>query len=261
MVIHGVGKTAIIEGLAYRIQQKNVPESLQKYTILETSAARLNNNCMFNGMLEKRVLELFNSLKDEKNVILFIDEIHTLIGAGANIEKGSQDIANMIKPYITNENIKIIGATTISEYNEYILPDKAFARRFNVIKVDEPNEDNLEEILYNTILNHSKNYSVKIAKDYARIVSKALVAATQKNRRNTMNIMYNPDLAVEIISNAFGYARLYDKKEISSDEFKRAYNNSNKVFGKLLLPDSKNALKPKLKGQIIKVDFAASKKN
>lgn len=236
-----------------------MPKSLENYTIVETSAAKLNSNCTFNGMLEKRVIELFESLKNEKNVILFIDEIHTIIGTGATAQKESLDIANIIKPYITDDNIKIIGATTISEYNEFIVPDKAFSRRFNVIKIDEPTGKQLEDILYNTIVNHSKTYNVKVLESLAREVSKKLVSSTTKEHRDINNIMYNPDLSIEIISNAFGYARLYDKKEITSNEFKQAFNNSNKVRGNLSLSDNKNALKPKIGSNIIKVDFRDGK--
>lgn len=202
-------------------------------------------------MLEKRVIELFEALKYEKNVILFIDEIHTFIGTGKSIDRESLDIANMIKPYITEDNIKIIGATTISEYNEFIVPDKAFSRRFNTITVEEPKDKQLQNILYNTIKNHSKTYDIKISDELANDVSKSLVLYTSKEHRDLNNVMYNPDLSIEIISNAFGYARLYDKKEITSDEFKTAFGNSNKVRGNLSLSNSKKALKAK----IIHVDF------
>lgn len=211
-------------------------------------------------MLEKRVIELFESLKHEKNVILFIDEIHTIIGTGISTQRESLDIANIIKPYITNDNIKIIGATTISEYNEFIVPDKAFSRRFNTIKIDEPTGKQLEDILYNTIVNYSKTYNIKVTEKLAKEVSKNLVSATIKEHRDINNIMYNPDLSIEIISNAFGYARLYDRKEIVADDFKQAFNNSNKVRGNLILSSNKNSLKPKIETNIIKVDFSANKK-
>lgn len=227
----GVGKTSLVEGLAYNLQRNNVPDALKDYVILQTSAAVLNSNCSLNGMLEKRVIELFNLLKEEKNVILFIDEIHTFIGTGKSFDHNSLDIANIIKPFIVSDDVILVGATTNLEYNEFISSDKAFERRFQIINIDEPKDKNLLNIIQYTIKKYSKIYNVKVKEDILNNVSYQLLNLTSKDYRNINNKSYNPDLVISIISKAFGYARLYNLKEITINEFAKAYNTSNKVKG------------------------------
>lgn len=203
---------------------------MKEFIVLKTSAAILNSECMFNGMLEGRVLELFNLLKDKKNVILFIDEIHTLIGAGSSSTRQSSDIANMIKPFITSDNIHLVGATTDYEYERYIQYDMAFSRRFSCIQIEEPSNEALDIILKHTITKYSKLYNVKVSKETSSKISSFLVANTDKTHRNIYDMQYNPDLSISIIAKAFGYARLYDKEQLSEQEFMKAYNSSNKII-------------------------------
>ncbi len=171
----GVGKTSIVEGLAYRIRNKNVPESLRNFTIYKTSAATLHSGCMYMGMLEKRVIELFNFLKSQHKVILFIDEIHTLVGTGKTNDHNTLDIANIIKPFMTNKNIYLIGATTDLEYEYYIKDDPAFSRRFSNIIISEPSDFTLEKILSYTLYKYSDMYNIKINEKSANNISKSLV--------------------------------------------------------------------------------------
>lgn len=227
----GVGKTAILEGLAYNIQKDNVPKVLKDFVIYKTSAATLNNNCVYNGMLEKNVLDLFNALEYRKDTILFIDEIHTLVGTGKSISHDTLDIANIIKPFITSENIHLIGATTDYEYEYYIKGDPAFSRRFSNIIIEEPKDYTLENILYYTIDKYSKMYNIKVDKNLALNVSKSISKYTRVEYRNPDSIGYNPDLSINIIAKAFGYARLYDKHSIEESDFIRAYNNMDRVNG------------------------------
>lgn len=228
----GVGKTAILEGLAYRIQKDAVPKSLKNYIIYKTSAAMLNSNCIYNGMLEKNVLELFKALEHERNVILFIDEIHTLVGTGKGTLHESLDIANIIKPFITSDNIHLIGATTNYEYEEYIQGDPAFSRRFENIMIEEPHERDLESIINNTIEMYSKIYKVKVDRKLKQNISSSLLKYTKIEYRNPDNMSYNPDLSISIIAKAFGYARLYDHNYINEQDFIKAYNTTDKVNGK-----------------------------
>ena len=140
----GIGKTAIVEGLAYRIQKGDVPEALQGYTIYRVNTSALINT---NGE-ENRVLMLVEELKQKEKVILFIDEIHTLIG---NDAQGALDLANMFKEGLSRGSIKMIGATTTYEYERYIMRDKAFLRRFEKVDVSEPTEEMTVEILLKTL--------------------------------------------------------------------------------------------------------------
>ena len=138
----GIGKTAIVEGLAYRIQRNLVPNRLSKYRIF-----RLNTTALvgYDNDGENRVLKLVEELKSIDKVILFIDEIHTLIG------DGTLDLANMFKEGLSRGSIKIIGATTTYEYEHFILRDKAFLRRFDKVDVSEPTKEMCVQILMQTL--------------------------------------------------------------------------------------------------------------
>ena len=238
----GVGKTSIVEGLAYRISKNKVPKAIKNFIIYKTSAAILISGCIYSGMLEKRVIELFEALKNQKNTILFIDEIHTLIGTGKSNNQNTLDIANIIKPYITNENIYLIGATTDYEYEYYIKEDPAFSRRFSTIIVEEAKGLVLEEILTNTLYKYSQMYNIKIDKKLVDVISIYLTKYTDKKYIKD-NDTVNPDLAISIISNAYGYARLYDKKSIILDDFIHAYNMCDKVTKKVKVSDISGTIK------------------
>ena len=238
----GVGKTSIVEGLAYRISKNKVPKAIKNFIIYKTSAAILIGGCIYSGMLEKRVIELFEALKNQKNTILFIDEIHTLIGTGKSNNQNTLDIANIIKPYITNENIYLIGATTDYEYEYYIKEDPAFSRRFSTIIVEEAKGLVLEEILTNTLYKYSQMYNIKIDKKLVDVISIYLTKYTDKKYIKD-NDTVNPDLAISIISNAYGYARLYDKKSIILDDFIHAYNMCDKVTKKVKVSDISGTIK------------------
>lgn len=239
----GVGKTSIIEGLAYRIKNGKVPNTLKNFIIYKTSAAILNSGCMYSGMLEKRVIELFKCLKEQHNVILFIDEIHTLIGTGKNNYNNTLDIANIIKPFMTDNNIFLIGATTDYEYHYYIQDDQAFSRRFSNIVINEPSDINLEKILSYTLYKYSDMYKIKIDKKLVKSISISLVKYTSDKYRNIDNgYISNPDLAISIISRAYGYARLYDKKYITSKDFIYAYSHCDRVNGEFKLYNLNNKI-------------------
>lgn len=174
------------------------------------------------------------------NIILFIDEIHTLIGTGKGYNSNTLDIANILKPFITSDNIHLVGATTDYEYDEYIQEDPAFSRRFSNIIINEPSNYALESIITNTIYKYSKLYNVKVDKNLANDISKSLVKYTAKTHRNPDNLVYNPDLAISIVAKAFGYARLYDNKKINIDNFIKAYSSSDKVTGNFKIVNSDN---------------------
>ena len=140
----GVGKTAIVEGLAYCIQNNLVPDGLANYQVIKVNTSALLGVDPVTG--EAKVQTLIDELKSKTNLILFIDEIHTLIGKGESL-----DFANMFKPALDRGDIKVIGATTTEEYERYILRDKAFVRRFQKIDVAEPTRDENVEILIGTL--------------------------------------------------------------------------------------------------------------
>jgi ATP-dependent Clp protease ATP-binding subunit ClpE len=141
----GVGKTAIVEGIALRILEGNVPDKLKEKRIITLDVASITSGTMFRGMFERNMQEILEALEERDDLIVFIDELHTIMGAGSTMES-DMDVANMLKPHLARGVIKIIGATTLEEYRK-IEKDSALERRFQSVKVDEPNLEDAIEIL------------------------------------------------------------------------------------------------------------------
>ncbi|HSK72770.1 MAG TPA: ATP-dependent Clp protease ATP-binding subunit [Pyrinomonadaceae bacterium] len=160
----GVGKTAVVEGLARMIElePEKVPLRLRDSHIVQLQMGGLVAGTMLRGMFEERIKGIIDEVKEKDNIILFIDEAHTIIGAGAALGTSS-DAANMFKSALARGELRIVGATTLTEYKEYIGEDEALARRFRLVKVDEPTIDETREILYGLRSRLEKNYSVTIS--------------------------------------------------------------------------------------------------
>ena len=220
----GIGKTAIVEGLAYRIQRNEVPDALQGYTIY-----RVNTTALINGNGEEnRVLKLVEELKNREKVILFIDEIHTLIGNGA------LDLANMFKEGLSRGSIKIIGATTTYEYERYIMRDKAFLRRFEKVDVSEPTEEMTVEILLKTLPKLEKQTGVILP--YTDFINekimKFIVNMTSEYKRVYEISSRYPDICLVILRQAFSNC-IYDNQ--TNVTFKHIYDAIR--FSKAVYPD------------------------
>ncbi|MFN0087132.1 MAG: AAA family ATPase [Blastocatellia bacterium] len=159
----GVGKTAVVEGLARLIELEPhlVPARLRNSHIVQLQMAGIVAGTMLRGMFEERIQGIINEVKERAELILFVDEAHTIIGAGSALG-ASSDAANMFKGALARGEIRIIGATTLTEYKEYIAEDEALARRFRLVKVDEPSLGETREILHGIRPRLEKNYSVKI---------------------------------------------------------------------------------------------------
>ena len=156
----GIGKTAIVEGLAYRIQRGEVPDALKDYTILKIDTAALVGNIRDEeGTQDMKLQILVKELEGLNKVILFIDETHTLIG---NKTEGGLDFANILKPALSRGNIKMIGATTSDEYDYYIVKDKAFLRRLEKIEIAEPDQDSTVKILVGSLPKIEKQTGVSM---------------------------------------------------------------------------------------------------
>ena len=162
----GVGKTAVVEGIARLIELEpdKVPARLRGAHVVQLQMGGIVAGTMLRGMFEERIKGIIDEVKDHDNLILFIDEAHTIIGAGAALGTSS-DAANMFKSALARGDMRIIGATTISEYKEYIADDEALARRFRLVKVVEPSISETREILLGLRARLEKNYSVKISDD------------------------------------------------------------------------------------------------
>ena len=194
----GVGKTAIIEGLALKISQGNVPDTIKGKRVLTLDLSGMVAGSKYRGEFEERIKKVINEVINAGNIILFIDEIHTIIGAGG--AEGAIDASNILKPSLARGEVQIIGATTISEYRKYIEKDAALERRFQPVNVDEPSEDEAVEILKGLRKAYEQHHSVTIT-------DKALVAAVKMSKRY-INDRFLPDKAIDLIDEASSKTRL-----------------------------------------------------
>lgn len=194
----GVGKSAIVEGLAQRIVEGNVPESMTEKQVLVLDLAGMVAGSKYRGEFEERIKRVINEVIQNGNLILFIDELHTIIGAGG--AEGAMDAANILKPALARGEMQILGATTMSEYRKYIEKDPALERRFQPVEVEEPTEEETIEILKGIRKNYEQHHHVKITDE-------AIVAAVKFTTRY-INDRFLPDKAIDVMDEAASKAKL-----------------------------------------------------
>ena len=194
----GVGKTAIAEGLAQRIEQGNVPETLLDKRVLTLDLASVVAGTKFRGEFEERLKKVMEEIRNAGNIIIFIDELHTLIGAGA--AEGAIDAANILKPALARGELQCIGATTLDEYRKHIEKDAALERRFQPIKVDQPNAAEALEILRGLRDRYEAHHRVKISDE-------AIEAAVKLSDRYITD-RFLPDKAIDLMDEAASRVRL-----------------------------------------------------
>lgn len=195
----GVGKTAIVEGLATRIISGDVPENLLKKKLLSLDMGALMAGASFRGQFEGRLKAILKAVKDANGeIILFIDELHTLVGAGKG--EGSMDAANLLKPMLARGELHCLGATTLDEYRQYIEKDPALARRFQPVYVDEPTVDDTISILRGLKEKYEGHHGVRIA-------DAALVSAVKLSNRYITD-RFLPDKAIDLIDEAAARVRI-----------------------------------------------------
>lgn len=195
----GVGKTAVVEGLAELIIKKEVPDMLKERRIVLLDLSSMVAGAKYRGDFEERLKKSLSEVKKEGNIILFIDEIHTIIGAGT-AEGTPMDAANILKPLLSRSEIQVIGATTISEYRKYVKKDAAFDRRFQPVTIDEPTEDDAISILYGLRKKYEAHHMVNITDE-------AIKSAVELSKRY-INDRKLPDKAIDIIDEACAKVRL-----------------------------------------------------
>ncbi len=194
----GVGKTAIVEGLAQRIVSGDVPDILHDRRLVVLDLAMMVAGTKYRGQFEERIKAVMNEVRRAKNVILFIDELHTLVGAGG--AEGAIDASNVLKPALSRGEIQCIGATTFDEYRKYIEKDAALARRFQAITVEPPNDEQTIEILKGLRERYEKHHRV-------RITDEALRAAVELSGRYITGRV-QPDKSIDVIDEAGARVRL-----------------------------------------------------
>lgn len=195
----GVGKTAIAEGLAHRIVRGDVPENLKKKQLFSLDMGALIAGAKYQGEFEERLKGVINEVvKSEGEIILFIDEIHTLVGAGQSA--GAMDAANILKPALARGELRCIGATTLNEYQKYFEKDKALERRFQIVSIEEPDEAATISILRGLKERYENHHKVRIKDD-------AIIAAVQLSTRYISD-RFLPDKAIDLVDEAASKLRL-----------------------------------------------------
>ncbi|MCE2693596.1 MAG: ATP-dependent Clp protease ATP-binding subunit [Verrucomicrobiaceae bacterium] len=194
----GVGKTAIVEGLAQEISAGNVPEILRDKRVITLDLALMVAGTKYRGQFEERIKAVMDEIRRTKNVILFIDELHTIVGAGG--AEGAMDASNIIKPALSRGELQCVGATTLNEYRKYIEKDSALERRFQSVKIEEPSVEDAIKILFGLRgkyeLHHKAKYSEEALKSAVNLSSRYLPAR------------FLPDKAIDIMDEAGSKARI-----------------------------------------------------
>ena len=228
----GIGKTAIVEGLAYLIQRNEVPVALQGYRVLKFSSASLTGTMKVGGKTELVISVLVSELKKLSKTIIFIDEVHTLIGGSSD---GPMDLANILKPGLDRGELKAIGATTTIEYDTYIVRDRAFLRRFEKIDIEEPDEETTVKILMGSLPKIEKQTGIKFkySNYFNELLVRAIVGATSEYKRiYGLSAMY-PDVAFSVLTAAFSEALFKNEPEVTILDVYMAIRNSKRIY-----PDS-----------------------
>ena len=202
----GVGKTAVVEGLAEKIVQGDVPEILKDKRVVTIDLSSMIAGAKYRGDFEERIKKALNEVKKAGDVILFIDEIHTIVGAGS--AEGAIDAANILKPLLARGEIQLIGATTLNEYRKYIEKDSALERRFSPVTVNEPTHEETVEILKGIRDKYEAHHNIKITDE-------AINAAVELSSRY-INDRFLPDKAIDLVDEASSKIRLSSLEEPDS---------------------------------------------
>lgn len=228
----GIGKTAIVEGIAYLISKGMVPNALKDYRIISLQSNSLLGKITIDGREVMVATQLVKELKTLEKTIIFIDEIHTLIG---NRSDGPTDLANILKSGLDRGDIKVIGATTTMEYETYILRDRAFLRRFERIDVLEPDEETTVKILMGSLPKIERQTGIKFKYNayVTSLLVRAIVSATSEYKRIYGVAAMYPDVSFSILTQAFSYALYDNKSEVTVVDVYNAIKTSKRIY-----PDS-----------------------
>ena len=223
----GIGKTAIVEGLAYRIKFGDIPAALENWKIYKLNITSLLGSNVINGQTENRLDLIIKELSTKKNVILFIDETHLLVN-----RQGGIDFANQLKAGLDRGTIKMIGATTTEEYEQYILRDRAFLRRFQKIDVLEADKPTVVKILMGTY--PKLEYQIGVKLEYNDYIKERLftfiVEMTDEYKRVYEVASRYPDICLTILANAFTFALYDNEKSVKIKHFYKAVCNARNIY-------------------------------
>ena len=253
----GIGKTAIVEGLAYHMQMNDMPNALKGYKVYKISTPALVGTT--DG--ENKVMQLVNEIKTRDKIIVFIDEIHMLMGASR--ENGPMDLANMFKEGIGRGTVKLVGATTTEEYERYVLRDKAFVRRFERIDVSEPTQEMCVQILMRTIPKIEYQTGVKF--NYTDFIKenviKFIVNMTSEYKRVYEISSRYPDIALTVLRQCFSAALFDNSSEVKFRHIYEAIKSTKVVYPDVIkkeLVAFKGSFKEELEAEGVVVDTGVS---
>lgn len=250
----GIGKTAIVEGLAYRMQHNDMPNALKGYSVYKISTPSLVGST--SG--ENKVMELMKELKTKEKIIVFIDEIHMLMGGN---NQGPMDLANMFKEGLGRGTVKLIGATTVDEYERYILRDKAFVRRFERIDISEPTQEMCVEILMRTIPKIESQTGVKFNyTDFIKEnVCKFIVNMTSEYKRVYEISSRYPDISLTVLRQCFSAALFDNSTEVKFRHIYEAIKSTKAVYPDVIKKELvvfKENFKDELAAEGVVIDIA-----
>lgn len=211
----GVGKTAIIEELALRIANDNVEDFLKDKKIINLDLTQIVAGSKYRGDFEDRLKKCIKEIKENQNIILFIDEIHMIVGAGA--AEGAIDAANILKPLLARGEIQLIGATTIEEYRKYIEKDSALARRFQAVTIEEPNQDDVISILKNIAENYERFHNVTISENAIESAVRLSVKYIPEK--------FLPDKAIDLLDEASSRVKIDGGECVEACDIEKVISN------------------------------------
>jgi len=228
----GIGKTAIVEGLAYLIQNNKVSDAIKDYRIIKINSTSLLGKVTLNDKEELVISILMRELKRMTKIILFIDEVHTLMG---NRSDGPMDLANILKPALDRGDIKVIGATTTQEYETYVIRDRAFLRRFERIDVAEPDQPTTVKILFESLprIEKATGAKFKYSPYVTQLLIESIVSATSEYKRVYGLAAMYPDVSFSVLSQAFSQALFDNRHEVTVLDVYNAIKTSKRIY-----PDS-----------------------
>lgn len=227
----GIGKTAIVEGIAYRIQRGMVPDVLKDWELIKINITSLLGSSVSEGQVENRIDLLVKELETRDKTILFIDETHVLVNKNT-AQNGGIDFANMLKSGLDRGAIKMVGATTTEEYEQYILRDRAFLRRFQKVDVVESDQPTTVKILMGTYPKLEKKLGVKLG--YTDFIKEKIMAfiveMTDEYKRVYEVAARYPDICLTILQNAFSYALFDNESEVKIKHVYKAVCNARNIY-------------------------------
>lgn len=228
----GIGKTAIVEGLAYLIQRGEIPNALSGYRVIKIGSSSLVGKITLHGEERLIISLLVEELKRTSKVIVFIDEIHTLMGGRGD---SPMDLANILKPVLDRGDTKAIGATTTEEYEAYVIRDRAFLRRFEKIEVPEPSEEVTVKILMGSLpkIEYQTGAHFKYNAYVTELLVTEIVNATSEFKRVYGLAAMYPDVAFSVLTAAFSNALFENRSEVNVLDVYNAIKNSKRIY-----PDS-----------------------